>query len=58
MHYSEIRCDEKRYFYQMEGVILMGQQILQTNLQGDLWQLEGRIDNQIFTLRGNFFVFI
>lgn len=42
----------------MEGVILMGQQILQTNLQEDLWQLEGRIDNQIFTLRKNFFVFI
>ena len=57
MHYSAIRCDEKRYFYQMEGVILMGQQILQTNLWGDLWQLEGRIDNQIFTLRENFFCF-
>lgn len=41
----------------MEGVILMGQQILQTNLQGDLWQLEGRIDNQVFTLRDNFFCF-
>ena len=38
----------------MEGVILMGQQILQTNLQGDLWQL---VDNQIFTLRENFFCF-
>ena len=32
----------------------MGQQILQTNLQGDLWQL---VDNQIFTLRENFFCF-
>ena len=42
----------------MEGVILIGQQILQTNLQEDLRQLEGRIDNQIFTLRENFFVFI
>ena len=42
------KFNENTWTYQVEVVILMSQQILVTNLQGNVKQLEGRIDNQIF----------
>ena len=36
-----------------EGVVkLIFHQILKTNLQGAVWQLEGRINNQILGVKG------
>ena len=34
--------------YQLKVVILIKHQILVTNLEVNLWQLDGRISNQIF----------
>ena len=38
--------------YQVKVVILIKPQILATNLEVNLWQLEGRINNQIFRVIG------
>ena len=38
--------------YQLKVVILIKHQILATNLKVNLWQLDGRISNQIFRVIG------
>ena len=38
--------------YQGEVVTLIKHQILVTNLQGNVWQPEGRINNQILGIKG------
>ena len=41
-------CNENTKTYQVKVVILILHQVLVTNLQGNVQQLEGRINNQIF----------
>ena len=38
--------------YHVQGIILIERQILVTNLQGNVQQLEGRINNQILGVKG------
>ena len=44
--------DENTQTFQVEIVILIKHQILITNLQGNVWQREGRINNQILGVKG------
>lgn len=44
--------DENTQTFQVEVVILIKHQILITNLQGNVWQFEERIYNQILGVKG------
>ena len=44
--------DENTQTFQVEVVILIKHQILITNLQGNVWQREGRINDQILGVKG------
>ena len=46
-HNIKQTSDENTQTHQVEIVILIKHQILVTSLQGNVQQLEGRIDNQI-----------
>ena len=43
---------ESMQMYQVEVVILIYYQIFATNLWGNVWQLEGQINNQILGVKG------
>ena len=44
--------DENTQTFQVEVVILIKHQILITNLQGNVWQREGIINDQILGVKG------
>ena len=51
-HIIQQTSSEITQTYQVQDFILIAPQILKTNLQGNVWQLEERINNQILGVEG------
>ena len=51
-HIIQQTSSEITQTYQVQDFILIAHQILKTNLQGNVWQLEERINNQILGVEG------
>ena len=52
MNIIQQKGNENIQTYQVEAAILIQHQVLITNLQGNVQQLEGRINNQILGVKG------
>ena len=50
--FSKSWCGRVKKSHQVQDITLIEHQILITNLQGNIYQLKGRINNQILGVKG------